>query len=67
MINSVEEFFTDGCGRCKWFKTDNCKVHKWHEELSFLRNKLQMTKMDYEVVPAEIKLCLKLGFSKWYY
>lgn len=81
MINSVEEFFTDGCGRCKWFKTDKCKVHKWHNELKFLRNKLKNTALKEElkwsqpcytidgknkIILSSLKDCCTLSFQEGY-
>lgn len=30
-------YFTDGCGRCAKYATPDCKVHRWTEELQFLR------------------------------
>jgi uncharacterized protein YdeI (YjbR/CyaY-like superfamily) len=32
-ISSVEEYLTDGCGRCSFYATQNCKVHTWNGEL----------------------------------
>ena len=36
-IISIDEYLTDGCGRCKLFQTPQCKVHKWTSELHYLR------------------------------
>lgn len=36
-ITSIEEYFTDGCGRCKHFKTPQCKIHLWPVELQIMR------------------------------
>lgn len=36
-ITSIEEYFIDGCGRCKHFKTPQCKIHLWPVELQVLR------------------------------
>lgn len=36
-INSVQQYFTDGCGRCKYFQMPQCKVHRWKHELIYLR------------------------------
>lgn len=33
----VDLFFIDGCGRCKLYKTADCKVHTWKLELQALR------------------------------
>jgi uncharacterized protein YdeI (YjbR/CyaY-like superfamily) len=32
-ISSVEEYLTDGCGRCSHYATPSCKVHSWKKEL----------------------------------
>jgi uncharacterized protein YdeI (YjbR/CyaY-like superfamily) len=37
-ISSVEQYLSDGCGRCKLFATPQCKVHSWHKELLILRS-----------------------------
>lgn len=37
MVTNVEEYFIDGCGRCKLFRTPDCKVHTWKKELLALR------------------------------
>ena len=37
MINSVEEYLSVGCGRCKLGGTPDCKVHRWPQELKILR------------------------------
>ncbi len=37
MNPKVDPFFIDGCGRCKLYKTPECKVHKWPKELALLR------------------------------
>lgn len=33
----VDPYFVDGCGRCSFYKTPDCKIHKWPEELARLR------------------------------
>ncbi len=33
----VDAYFEDGCGRCKLFRTPQCKVNFWREELAMLR------------------------------
>jgi uncharacterized protein YdeI (YjbR/CyaY-like superfamily) len=33
----VDQFLIDGCGRCSLYKTPQCKVHNWQEELKLLR------------------------------
>ena len=34
---NFEQYLRDGCGRCDKYKTPDCKVHFWHEELTSLR------------------------------
>lgn len=33
----IDLYLQDGCGRCKLYKTLQCKVHTWHNELIKLR------------------------------
>lgn len=37
MNQKVDLYLEDGCGRCKYYKTPQCKVHDWLEELKALR------------------------------
>lgn len=37
MNQTVDTYFTAGCGRCSLTNTPECKVHNWREELEFLR------------------------------
>lgn len=37
-IISIDQYLTEGCGRCKYFQTSQCKVHRWSEELLILRS-----------------------------
>jgi uncharacterized protein YdeI (YjbR/CyaY-like superfamily) len=37
-IISIDQYLTEGCGRCKYFQTAQCKVHRWSEELLILRS-----------------------------
>lgn len=37
MTTSVETYLLDGCGRCAFGGTPQCKVNNWHEELKLLR------------------------------
>lgn len=37
MSTSVEQYLTDGCGRCALGGTPGCKVHRWAAELKKLR------------------------------
>ena len=34
---SVNAYLIDGCGRCSFYRTPQCKVHTWSEELVKLR------------------------------
>lgn len=34
---SVEAYLINGCGRCSFYRTPQCKVHTWSEELVKLR------------------------------
>lgn len=36
----VDEYFTDGCGRCPLAATPECKVHRWKDELKLMRELL---------------------------
>ncbi len=37
MNTKVDLYLEDGCGRCSLYKTPECKVHTWQEELIHLR------------------------------
>ena len=37
MNPEVDLYLEDGCGRCKFYKTPQCKVHNWVSELKALR------------------------------
>lgn len=37
MNKDVDNYFTEGCGRCPHGGTPGCKVHNWPEELRLLR------------------------------
>ena len=37
MIEEVNLYLEDGCGRCSYYKTPQCKVHSWNRELVELR------------------------------
>ena len=41
MNKDVDAYFIDGCGRCPLGGTPDCKVHKWTDELKFLRHIIQ--------------------------
>jgi uncharacterized protein YdeI (YjbR/CyaY-like superfamily) len=38
MNPKVDLYMAEGCGRCPLFRTPNCRVHLWHEELETLRS-----------------------------
>jgi uncharacterized protein YdeI (YjbR/CyaY-like superfamily) len=38
MITRVEDYFSDGCGRCSLFATPACKVNFWREQLLIARS-----------------------------
>ncbi|MFZ5554077.1 MAG: YdeI/OmpD-associated family protein [Bacteroidota bacterium] len=38
MSKDADSYFTDGCGRCPFFKTPQCKVQQWKNELKAIRN-----------------------------
>lgn len=37
MNPAVDLYLSDGCGRCKYYQTPQCKVHHWQPELQLLR------------------------------
>ena len=37
MITDIEEYFTNGCGRCERFATPDCSTGTWREGLEVLR------------------------------
>ena len=37
MITDIEQYFTDGCGRCKRFATADCSTRQWNSGLAKLR------------------------------
>jgi uncharacterized protein YdeI (YjbR/CyaY-like superfamily) len=37
MNPAIDLYLADGCGRCKYYKTSQCKVHSWQSELIALR------------------------------
>ena len=41
MITRVEDYFSDGCGRCSLFATPACKVNFWREQLLITRSIIQ--------------------------
>ena len=40
MTKSADDYFLEGCGRCSLGGTPACKVHRWSEELSLMRQLL---------------------------
>ncbi|MDA9773776.1 YdeI/OmpD-associated family protein [Saprospiraceae bacterium] len=49
MNDSVDNYMTDGCGRCALGGTPDCKVLQWADELLFLRKILSETELVEEV------------------
>ncbi|WP_452602500.1 YdeI/OmpD-associated family protein [Pontimicrobium sp. MEBiC06410] len=37
MNSKIDLYLEEGCGRCELYRTPNCKVHTWKEELKLLR------------------------------
>ncbi len=37
MTSKVDIYLAEGCGRCEHYRTPQCNVHKWQEELIILR------------------------------
>lgn len=37
MITTIEEYFTNGCGRCERFATSDCSTRQWNRGLADLR------------------------------
>ncbi|MBU2020021.1 MAG: YdeI/OmpD-associated family protein [Bacteroidetes bacterium] len=37
MTTTVNNYLTEGCGRCSFGGTPQCKVHSWKQELEYLR------------------------------
>ena len=37
-IHAVNEYFSEGCGRCSRFQTPDCSTQIWREELTLLRS-----------------------------
>lgn len=48
-IISIDQYLTEGCGRCKLFQTPKCKVHHWSEELRLLRSIILQTGLTEEL------------------
>jgi uncharacterized protein YdeI (YjbR/CyaY-like superfamily) len=46
----VDKYLLDGCMRCKYGATPQCKVHNWHDELVLLRALLQSTGLIEEII-----------------
>jgi len=49
VIGSVDQYLTDGCGRCYHFQKPSCKVHSWQEELITLRLLVNSTELKEEL------------------
>ena len=46
MSQKVKAFLKDGCGRCKYYKTAQCKVRQWNEVLASLLAILDTTLLE---------------------
>ncbi len=46
---NVDQYMENGCGRCKFGGTPQCKVHPWNEELRLLRDILHASGLNEEV------------------
>ena len=49
MISAVNQYLTDGCGRCSHFQKPSCKVHFWQKELILLRSLVNSTELKEEL------------------
>ena len=49
MMNpNVDNYLVDGCGRCDYYRTPQCKVNSWREELIALRQIILKTELKEE-------------------
>ncbi|MFM7017149.1 MAG: YdeI/OmpD-associated family protein [Bacteroidota bacterium] len=48
-INSINQYLTEGCGRCKLFQTPECRVHTWSNELVYLRELILKSELTEEL------------------
>ena len=48
MNPNVDNYLVDGCGRCDYFRTPQCKVNFWREELIALRKMIMKTELKEE-------------------
>lgn len=46
MEKNVDEYLINGCGRCKYYATENCKVNPWRKGLSILRDLALVTGLE---------------------
>jgi uncharacterized protein YdeI (YjbR/CyaY-like superfamily) len=49
MISTVDKYLVDGCMRCKYGGTSQCKVRNWVEELELLRHIVLETELIEEI------------------
>lgn len=49
MNPGVDRYLIDGCGRCSFYQTPQCKVHTWAKELTELRRILQESELQEEL------------------
>lgn len=45
----IDAYLEKGCGRCQYFSTPDCKVHRWQDELVMLRKLMLETPMQEEL------------------
>ena len=45
MNKSANAYFLEGCGRCTFGGTLDCKVHTWASELTLLRGLIRKTEL----------------------
>lgn len=79
MTNDIQTFLSDGCGRCEFFATDQCKVRTWNDQIHALREIILKTGLKEEMkwgVPvytlngsniinlSALKACATIGFFK---
>jgi uncharacterized protein YdeI (YjbR/CyaY-like superfamily) len=49
MDKRVDEYLIDGCGRCDYYATPQCKVNFWRDELKLLRNIVNNSGLEEEI------------------
>ena len=49
LVQTVDAYLQDGCGRCSHYKLPSCKVHTWQQELQGLRNIVLQSELTEEI------------------